>query len=243
MRQLETLGMSRNRIIDGRVFNVPNLDFPRLVKEGIAYGILENASVKNWGESIYSQSCNVTNRNITVSIGRKSYINGASLLGTGKVSVGNFSPISWGIVFQMSQMFDHNHRNVTSFGLNVFDWRPIPSNFYSPQGTCKILIGSDVWIGSDCVLKCNNPNKPLVICDGAVIASNSVVVKDVPPYAIVGGNPAQIIKYRFPPDIIEALLRIKWWDWSLEKIHDNFKHFNDVEKFTSMYDPIMLKAQ
>ena len=85
-------------------------------------------------------------------------------------------------------------------------------------------------------MKCTNPNKPLVIGDGAVVASDSVVVKNVPPYAIVGGNPAQIIKYRFPEHVIESLLRIKWWDWSLDKIHDNFKYFNDIEKFISLHD-------
>ena len=98
------------------------------------------------------------------------------------------------------------------------------------------IIGNDVWIGRGCNLKCTNPTKPLVIGDGAVIASDSVVVKNVPPYAIVGGNPAQIIKYRFPPDVIEALLRIKWWDWSLDKIHDNFKYFNNIDKFISLHD-------
>lgn len=85
-------------------------------------------------------------------------------------------------------------------------------------------------------MKSTNPDKPLIIGDGAVIASDSVVVKNVPPYAIVGGNPAQIIKYRFEPHVIEALLRIKWWDWSLDKIHDNFQYFNDVEKFISLHD-------
>ena len=53
---------------------------------------------------------------------------------------------------------------------------------------------------------------------------------------VVGGNPAKIIKYRFEPHIIEALQRIKWWDWSLDKIHDNFKYFNDIEKFIALHD-------
>ena len=85
-------------------------------------------------------------------------------------------------------------------------------------------------------MKCTNPNKPLIIGDGAVITSDSVVVKNVPPYAIVGGNPAKIIKFRFSEDVIESLLRIKWWDWDIDKIHDNFKYFNDVEKFIALHD-------
>ena len=59
------------------------------------------------------------------------------------------------------------------------------------------------------------------IGDGAVIAANSVVVKDVEPYTIVGGNPAKVIKKRFSDDIINNLLELKWWDWSNEKINEN----------------------
>ena len=75
-----------------------------------------------------------------------------------------------------------------------------------------------------------------IIGDGAVIASDSVVVKSVPPYAIVGGNPARIIKYRFSEDIIAALLRIKWWDWDIDKIYEEFKYFNRVEEFVARND-------
>jgi virginiamycin A acetyltransferase len=57
------------------------------------------------------------------------------------------------------------------------------------------------------------------IGDGAVIANNSHIVKDVEPYSIVGGNPAKLIKYRFTPEQIDKLLRIKWWDWEDEKIN------------------------
>jgi virginiamycin A acetyltransferase len=62
------------------------------------------------------------------------------------------------------------------------------------------------------------------IGNGAVIAANSHVVKDVPDYAIVGGNPAKIIKYRFSETQIEKLLSIKWWEWSDEKINENLEY-------------------
>ena len=107
---------------------------------------------------------------------------------------------------------------------------------YLPSGQCKILIGNDVWIGRGCSLKCSTSNKPLIIGDGAVIAADSVVVKNVPPYAIVGDNPARLIKYRFSEDIIEALLRIKWWNWDIDKIYKNFKYFNRVEEFIALHD-------
>lgn len=71
------------------------------------------------------------------------------------------------------------------------------------------VIGNDVWIGQKVQLA-----RDIRIGDGAVIAAGSVVTKDVPPYAIVGGIPAKIIKYRFPQEIIENLINIKWWNYS-----------------------------
>ncbi|MBR2775275.1 MAG: CatB-related O-acetyltransferase [Selenomonadaceae bacterium] len=131
----------------------------------------------------------------------------------------------------------HDYQKISTAAPEYFGWQ-VPKGFHRTNNSCEILIGNDVWIGRDSVLVSNNPDKPLVIGDGAVIALGSVVVKSVPPYAIVGGNPAKVIKYRFPPHVIKALLRIKWWDWSLDKIHDNFKYFNDVEKFISLHDPL-----
>nr|WP_240839058.1 CatB-related O-acetyltransferase [Macrococcus sp. PK] len=72
-----------------------------------------------------------------------------------------------------------------------------------------IVIGNDVWIGQDVLFS----SKGVTVNDGAVIAAGSVVTKDVPPYAIVGGNPAKIIRFRFPPEIIQKLLNLKWWQY------------------------------
>ena len=237
MKKLEAMGIPRNRIIDGRVFQVPNLDFPRLINEGVAYGSLNKNSFSAYSFTIYPQVYRLSDNRIIISFGTKSYIGDNAVLDayTGKIFVANFSALSWNIIFELGRNGDHNYRNVSSNGSVNIDWKP-PKNFYPPQGDCKIEIGNDVWIGRGCILKSVNPEKPLIIGDGAVIASDSVVVKNVPPYAIVGGNPAKIIKYRFEPHVIESLLRIKWWDWSLDKIHDNFKYFNDVEKFISLHD-------
>ena len=239
MKFLETQGFPRNRIIDGRVFfGVIDLNFPRLVNEGIAYGFFNPDSFGLYSKrgtiaAIYPRVYRSPRGESMLMIDSKGYINQGSIAGYGLLSVGKYSSISWNEKFVLNDNGGHNYRNVGTFG--DFDWL-YPKEFYPSQSACKILIGSDVWIGRGCILKATNPTKPLVIGDGAVIASDSVVVKSVPPYAIVGGNPAQIIKYRFPPHIIEAFLRIKWWDWSLDKIHDNFKYFNDVEKFISLHD-------
>ena len=240
MKHLESIRFPRNRIIDGRVFQTYALNFSRLLKEGLAYGSLRKKSAENYFLS--DASCCIYPRffstdKATVKFGIKSYCINTRIRGSGEISVGNFCSISTDIFFYMFQTPDHNYHNVGSYTLTRNDWE-VPKQFFLPKGICKINIGNDVWIGRGSAFKSINPNKPLIIGDGAVIASDSVVVKDVPPYAIVGGNPAKVIKYRFPPHIIKALLRIKWWDWSLDKIHDNFKYFNDVEKFISLHDPL-----
>lgn len=78
----------------------------------------------------------------------------------------------------------------------------------------SIQIGHDVWIGTRAIII-----DGVSIGHGCVVAANSVVTKDVPPYAIVGGIPARVIKYRFDDEVITTLLNLEWWNWSLEKIN------------------------
>ena len=77
-----------------------------------------------------------------------------------------------------------------------------------PNGS-PIVIGNDVWVGQDVTFSTSG----VTVGDGAIIAAGSLVTKDVPPYAIVGGVPAKILKYRFPEKTIEALLELKWWQY------------------------------
>jgi acetyltransferase-like isoleucine patch superfamily enzyme len=77
----------------------------------------------------------------------------------------------------------------------------------------KVIIGNDVWIGSNVYVK-----NGVTIGDGAVIGAGAVVTKDIPPYAIVVGVPAKILKYRFDNETISELLKNKWWDWKIEDI-------------------------
>ena len=79
-----------------------------------------------------------------------------------------------------------------------------------------VIIGNDVWIGTGVLILSG-----VLIGHGAVIAAGAVVTKNVPAYAIVGGNPAKVIRYRFDQENIKELLEIKWWDWSKEKIIDS----------------------
>jgi len=93
----------------------------------------------------------------------------------------------------------------------------------------NVVIGSDVWIGEGVTILSG-----VKIGDGAIIAANSVIVKNVEPYSIVGGNPAKLIKYRFSEEQIKHLLEIKWWDWSEEKIIDNIEYLSS-SKFVDTF--------
>lgn len=84
------------------------------------------------------------------------------------------------------------------------------------------IIENDVWIGYDSLIM-----PGVKIGSGAIIASKSVVTKDVGAYEIYGGNPAQLIKKRFDPETISRLLAISWWDWSIEKITHNLKSITE----------------
>ncbi len=120
---------------------------------------------------------------------------------------------------------------------NMLSTHPV---FYSPLKQCGCSftlnshfeefsitnIGNDVWIGANSIVL-----DGVNVGDGAIIAAGSVVVKDVPPYAIVGGVPATIIRYRFSKHEIENLLSLNWWDLSKEELIDRQVYFvkNDVE--------------
>ncbi|HBY42925.1 type B chloramphenicol O-acetyltransferase [Brevundimonas sp.] len=163
----------------------------------------------------------VTNPNIIV--GRYSYYSGwyhghgfddcARYLmtepGVDRLIIGDFCSIGSGAAFIMAG--NQGHRN---------DWASSFPFFYMPevphfagavdafQKAGDTVIGNDVWIGSEAIIM-----PGVKIGDGAVIGTRALVTRDVEPYAIIGGNPARVIRKRFDDDSIAMLLEMKWWDW------------------------------
>ena len=102
--------------------------------------------------------------------------------------------------------------------------------FYDKNKGIVNRIGSDVWIGLDVTIIGG-----VTIGDGAVVLTNAVVTKDVPPYAVVGGVPAKIITYRYDEETIAFLLKSKWWDNNEEWFENNWELMCDLEKFKKVY--------
>ena len=94
----------------------------------------------------------------------------------------------------------------------------------------RIMIGSDVWVGSRAMIV-----DGVEVGHGAVIAAGAVVTKNVAPYAIAGGVPARVIRYRFAPEVIADLLAIAWWNWSENLIRERADDFADVSRFIEKY--------
>lgn len=156
----------------------------------------------------------------TINIGKFTSLNGPNLdiyAGNGSVSIGNFCSIARNVSFQVDS---HNYQKLTTYLIfkNVFQ-EENTSEVISPG---SINIGHDVWIGSHAIILGN-----ITIGNGAVVAANSVVNKDVPPFAIVAGSPARIIKFRFDESTIEQINKLAWWDWSLDQLRRNKNLFMD----------------
>ena len=133
----------------------------------------------------------------------------------GKLSIGSFCSIAPGVVIVLAAAGGHRPDWITTFPFVQFfkDFRHFS---FPPIEKCDVVIGNDVWIGMDTTILSG-----VKIGDGAIIGSSSVVTKDVPAYSIVAGNPAKLIRMRFDEETIDMLLRIKWWEWELQRIADN----------------------
>ncbi len=134
-----------------------------------------------------------------------------------KLIIGKFCALARGVKFIMNGA-NHQMDGFSTYPFYIFGggWEkaaPAQENMPHEGNT---VVGNDVWIGYDSLIM-----PGVTIGDGAIIASRSVVTADVPAYAIVGGNPANVIRKRFPDDTIAHLSDLAWWDWDIEKISRN----------------------
>lgn len=166
-----------------------------------------------------------------VTIGEWSYCYGKFRGSGNKVTIGRYTSIAENTVFDCG--FNHDAEMVSTFPFKTkFPGCDHVKSNIKIKGDIKI--GNDVTICEGCFIISG-----VEICDGAFIAANSVVTKDVSPYSMVGGSPAEHKKWRHPFGKISKLLLIKWWEWEPEKVLENAHLLNgeesDIDKFIELH--------
>jgi len=132
-----------------------------------------------------------------------------------KLIIGKFCQIGANVEFVMNGA-NHQMNSVSTYPFYIFNgWKQDPPSIKDLPIKGDTIIGNDVWIGENVTIM-----PGVKIGDGVIIGKCSLVTKDIPPYSIVGGNPAKIIKKRFDDEMINLLLELKWWDKSIKEINE-----------------------
>ena len=137
-----------------------------------------------------------------------------------RLIIGKFCSIASGVK-SLFNSANHTLRSLSTYPFPIFyeEWSLSAENLTGAwDNKGDIVIGNDVWIGYEAVILSG-----VTIGDGAIVGARALVTKDVPPYTIVGGVPARPIRQRFSTEITGALLRLRWWDWPLERIQRNLE--------------------
>ena len=170
--------------------------------------------------------------NLGYQVGKHSY-GAPNILAFGegkKVYIGKYCSIA----LNVTVFLGGNHRldwcTTYPFPALTHKWPEAAGVTGHPLSNGDVRIANDVWLGQNSTIMSG-----LTVGDGAVVGASSLVTKDVPPYAIVGGNPARIIKYRFSPELIRRFLQIKWWDWPETQVRSLLPDLvsSDIEGFLS----------
>jgi len=155
-----------------------------------------------------------------ISIGNFTSVNGPNTdmkAVINKIIIGNFCSIARNVTFQE---YNHDFTKLTSYFVHRnLENKPMKEDVISKG---DIIIEHDVWIGTHCVILSG-----VTIGTGAVVAANSVVTSDIPPYAIVAGSPAKVIKYRFDEKTISDLLQSKWWEKDKDEVLKYYYQFDN----------------
>lgn len=140
-----------------------------------------------------------------------SYINGGRV--HSGVYIGRFCSIGYGVTIGTG------HHDMSLLSTSSWFKTDVGPSFKQAEPGVLVRIKNDVWVGDDAIIM-----NGVTVGNGAVIGAGAVVTKDVPDYAIVGGIPARLIKYRFEPSIIERLLNLKWWELDDELLRQHVLH-------------------
>lgn len=142
---------------------------------------------------------------------------------TDRLIIGKFCAIATNVKFIMNGA-NHKLDGISTYPFPIFGngWESAMNKLMDLPSRGDTVIGNDVWIGYESIIM-----PGVKIGDGAIVAARSVVVSDIPPYTVAGGNPARPIKQRFSDAEIAQLLEIKWWDWEIEKITSNIDKIMD----------------
>ena len=140
-----------------------------------------------------------------------------------KLKIGNFCSISNKVEIFIGG--EHRLDWISTYPFTVLweeakDIKGYPKDFDREKNKIghDVIIGNDVWIGEGAMIMSGEK-----IGDGSVISARSLVYKNVKPYSVVGGNPAEFLFYRFSKETIDILLKLKWWNWTIDKIKENIK--------------------
>lgn len=145
------------------------------------------------------------------------------------ITIGSFCSIARNVSIQEDS---HNPNRITTYFVekNVLG---LPLDKQANISKGSIAIGNDVWIGAGAQILSG-----VKISDGAIIGAGAIVTKDIPPYAIVVGNPAKVVKFRFDEAKIKYLLDLKWWEWSIDKIEKNIDFLISTNAKKVLHDKI-----
>lgn len=134
-----------------------------------------------------------------------------------RLVIGKFCAIAQGVKFIMNGA-NHKVSGFSTYPFMIFGqgWERLPPTGFPFKG--DTVVGNDVWLGYEALVM-----PGVKIGHGAIIAARSVVSSDVPPYAVAAGNPARVVKSRFPEEVAARLLEIAWWDWPIDKVTRNLE--------------------
>ena len=192
------------------MFYFKNLYWKRWIRRHgckLARGLL---SVQGKTELLIETGVRLGNVDIKAScvrIGAHTYVRSGSRLSLVS-SIGRFCSIGGDVYIGQEK-----HTHPTNWlSTHPFQYTNSPLSYHAP--TELTVIGHDVWIGHSATIV-----EGLTVGTGAVVGTGAMVTKDVPPYAVVVGVPAKVVKYRYPPEVVERLLACKWWEMAIEDLH------------------------